>query len=354
MSEMGIIYGPTNFGWWYFYSDVYMNYAHKLDDADDKIGFGMTLTEGGTFTEVGFNTAVIFGAPPDDYQLGVVTVEYDAGEDEGVPSNNLYSNATWQDYDPITVGSGWNWITLDTSIVATAGSKIAIVIKPGSTAPDGSNYFSILAENLWYGVFPQMYRYNTSWSTDQGPGPAALKYSNGRFAGYPVLDLCSQTTQSPEELGLEFTLPMKATCIGAAVIHLESAFGTDTPYSLRLTDGNDTILVKDDVSIPQIYSYANDEWPTYHKWGGVKLDANTTYRLILKPTSAQYVMTIGYEMLTESAKEVFPGGTDWKWIYRPEPASGWITTPEKYPWMSLILTDIGAGSVTNDSYGFIG
>lgn len=353
MSEMGIIYGPTNFGDWYLYNDTFFDYYHRLDDADDKIGFGMTLTEDGTFTEVGFNVIHIIGTPPTDYQLGVVTIEYDDYYDEGLPSDNLYSNATWQNYDPVTVGSGWNWITLDTSIVATAGSKIAIVIKPGSTVPDASNYVGIMGDNLWYGTYPQMYRYTTYWSTDNGPGQAALKYSDGRFAGYPILDLCSQTTHSPEELGLEFTLPMKATCIGAAVIHQESYYGIDTPYSLRLTDGNDTILTKDDVTYPSFYSYAGDSWPVYHKWKGVELDANTTYRLILKPTSLQYVMTIGFEMLTESAKEVFPGGTEWKWIYRPTPASGWVATPEKYPWMSLILTNIG-GSVINNSYGFIG
>ena len=353
MSFPGIVYGPTNLGDWYFYSDVYMDYYHKLDDADDKIGYGMTLTENGTITEVGFNVYNIIGNPPDDYQLGVVTVEYDAYEDHGIPSDNLYSNATWQDYDPITVGSGWNWIALSTSIVATAGSKIAIVIKPGATTPDATNYVGLQGEALWYGEFPELYKYTTSWGTSGGPGTGALKYSDGKLAGYPVLDLCSQTTQSPEELGLEFTLPIKATCIGATVIHQEEMFGSDTPYSLRLTDSNDVILEQDIVTIPQTYSWGNDNWPVYHKWGGVDLEANTIYRLILKPTSAQYVMTIGFKMVQESDKQVFPGGTDWKWIYRPEPASGWVTTPEKYPWMGLILTNIG-GSVISNSYGFIG
>ena len=56
-----------------------------------------------------------------------------------------------------------------------------------------------------------------------------------------------------------------------------------------------------------------------------------------------------------------PGGTAWKMIERPSPASGWTYVEAGYPWLSLLLTDLsggngngGNGEGDGGAYGFIG
>ena len=58
-----------------------------------------------------------------------------------------------------------------------------------------------------------------------------------------------------------------------------------------------------------------------------------------------------------------PGGTAWKMIERPTPASGWSYIAGGYPWLSLLLTDfqgrVGNGGNGGDgeggaAFGFIG
>ena len=349
-----ITYGPTNLGQWYNYDSTYF-YDYDLNDADDKIGFGFQSFSAGTITEVGFITDNIIGSCPEDYQLGIVTLEYDPAEYTSVPTSTLYGGSSWQTFNPYTYGSGWNWITLSSYVTITAGDMMALVIKPGTVVPDSSNFVSIRDGALWYRYpwGPEKYYFSTSWNDDDGPGQAALKLLDGSFIGFPVLDLASFTLQSPEEWGLEFTLPLNTTCVGTAIIHQEEAFGTDVPYTVLLTDSNDNTLRSDVVTNSEQYGGGYDSEATRHFWEEIELSAGTPYRIVLKPTSAKYVMGVGYELIEEQYKDCFPGGTDWKWIYRPAPTSGWQYLSNKYPWISLILTNLG-GSVVDNSYGFIG
>jgi hypothetical protein len=356
MSVPIVLYGPTNLGEWYNYADTFQGYYWKLDDDDDKIAYGFVPLTGGTATEAGIKINNITGNPP-EYEMGVVTLEQD-GYGTIEPTNTLYGGSTWQTFDPAAIGTGWHWITLSSYVTVTAGDRFALVIKPGTVAPDSSNYVGLDYSDIYYRYpfGPEIFRYSsTSWYDDDNPGQAALKYSNGDFTGFPILDLASFTYQYPEEWGLEFNLPMKSKCAGAAIIHQEGAFGQgDTPYEVLLTDTNDNILASDSIEADDMLGGGYDSHATYHFWEGVDLQPGTSYRIVLKPTSVKYVMGIGFEMIEEQYKNCFPGGTDWKWIYRPAPTSGWQYFSKKYPWVSVILTNIGESSLESNSYGFIG
>jgi hypothetical protein len=335
-----ITYGPQHWGDAnYFYNgDGPHQFGHSLNDSNDAIAFGFQLEKTATISGVGMYLIDIIGSPP-DYQLGVVTVSGQSGSGEAYPSDTLYGGGSWQTFDSVAIGSGWSWINLNDQVSGTRGDHIAVVVKPTGSAPDTSNYVEINDESTWYSSNPSRWRFNTSWTRYNFMPPAGIKYTDGTFLGIPSVASNYTTFASPAEWGLEFKLPVGATCIGAA---LSFYLGTyDAPLKVILANSSDTELA----------SLTSD----YDQIGGY--DGNYTKIT----SSASAIPKQGVTFNEESDKTSQVGGTEWKWIERSTPASGWTYYPTRYPWISLLLTDLqggggngGGGGQGGGTYGFIG
>lgn len=372
-----INYGPhsiSNYETFYYYSATNLLYGYPLNDANDSIAWGIAFEKSGTVSGIGFYVVEYLGAP--DYVLGMVTVSgnpISAGDPYPNADPNrtsqypteLFSNSQWEAYHPEVVGSGWVWFDLATQVTVNKGDHAAIVIMPsGSTIPNTSNYVELNDESTYWTTFPGQWRYTTYWSYSTWNNPIAIKYTDNTTQGLQLIGLPWEEFNSPEEWGLEFKLPFQATCLGATFnLYPVDTYPSNSPLKVILSDSSDGELASktiDDYGLIDNYNNNNTTivWDTSTD---PVLDANTVYRLYLKPTSAEAIDKKGFILENEAAKGDLIGGTDWKWIERNTPASGWTYQPTYYPWISIVITDIqggtspsGNGGGGNASYGFIG
>lgn len=370
-----VTYGPhPKFSYYitYYWEETALNYGNILDDADDSCGFQWQFQKDGTINKVGFYLVEIYGNP--DYAFTFVTISGNPtapliGKPQLTPTTKAathYSNSAWQNFDPEVVGSGWTWYDLATPVTVTKGDFAALVITPsGAVVPNAANKIRVNDESPFYNPAAGNFYYYTSWGSDSFEPPAGLQYSDGTIQGFCIISPKWEEYASPEEWGLEFQLPFGATCVGASFGQYPvSTYPDNSPFKVILADSSDGELASltiDDLDI--LGAIAGDTvrvgWDTATD---PVLDANTTYRLYLKPTSSEPINKWGFQLESETSKSSIPGGTNWKWIERPTPASGWTYLTDHYPLISLELVDLqsgtggggGGGTQQNSSYGFIG
>jgi hypothetical protein len=347
-------------------------YGHILDDADDSIAFGFHFDRTTTVSAVGMFLVEYTGDPDYAMTFAVISGRYDwvaEAEPDVDPVTkvaNHYSNAQWQPYKPTVVGSGWTWIDLATPVTVTRGEFAALTVIPsGAQVPNASNKCEINDEGIFANPFPGVFRYYGTWGQYRWVASAGIKYTDGDIRGVPYTWFPYEEYASTEEWGVEFTLPFSATCLGGIfnMYNVDSGTPYNASFKLILADSSDTELASvtmTDYDFIDNYSNRNVrlEWDTATD---PTLQANTTYRFYMKPTTAEVVNKYGLGFYTESDKSSMPGGTDWKWIERDTPASGWTYQPTYYPWLSVILTDVqgaggggGAGGSDGGAFGFVG
>lgn len=357
-----VVYGPNH--WYsanYYYNETFLNFGQSLNDSDDKVAFGFEIDKTATISGVGMYLIDIIGTPPTDYQLGIVTVSGQAGGGLSYPSDTLYGGGGWQDFDPIVVGSGWSWTNLDTQVSAVKGDYVALVVKPGATTPNGSNYVEINDESAWWSRNPGKWRYNASWTRYNFLSPAALRYTDDSFIGIPIVSPNWEEYSSPAEWGLEFQLPIGATCVGLVINQYIG--DNDAPFKAVLADSSDAELASITIDNIDLVGGTGGDY-AYISWDSPSsnpvLSADTSYRLFLKPTSASTINKQGITFNEEGDKVSQIGGTNWKWIERANPAASWTYYPTRYPWLSVLLTDLVGGNGGNGggeggaAFGFIG
>lgn len=352
-----IIWGPNH--WYssnYFYNETSLQYGHLLNDSDDKIAFGFQADQTATVSAVGMYLIDIIGSCPTDYQLGLTTLSGGASSTAALPTDTLYSNAAWQDFDPNTIGSGWSWTNLNTQVNVTKGDFFAVQVKPGATTPDTSNYVEINDEMALWSRTPGIYRYNTSWYRYNGIPPAGIKYTDGTMVGWPIISPVYEKFSSTEEWGVEFQLPVQATCIGAGLSFYLTDY--DVPFKIILADSGDNELASlttntDDLGETDTGYYQLITWDSPAT--DPVLDANVTYRLYLKPTSSSELHKHGFIFVDDAHRAIaMPYGANWKMIERSTPASGWTYPTGGYPWISALLTDFQGGGGGNGGGGDAG
>jgi hypothetical protein len=369
-----VVYGPHGrytYSDFYYYNETELQFGWTLNDSNDSIGFGVQFQQSGTVSGIGLYVIEYQGTP--NYAMSLVTISGQAGTsgdpypyfNHATRVHTRYSNAEWQDFNPTEVGSGWSWIDLATPVTVTKGERAALIIVPsGATVPDGSNYVEINDESTFWNANPGLWNFSTFWNHYAWEAPIAWKYADNTIQGHALVGLPWKQYNSPEEWGIEFKLPIQATCVGGVFnLYPVSPGSADAPFKLILADTSDTELASATITdIDIVGSFNNDN--IHLAWDTATdpvLDANVSYRLYLKPTSSEGVDMKGFILDTESAKVGLPGGTDWKWIERSTPASGWTYKTDHYPWMSVALVDLqgeggggGNGGQGNSSYGFIG
>ena len=163
---------------------------------------------------------------------------------------------------------------------------VAVIIKPGGTPPNASNYISV----AYLGVMGSgvagigIMRFTTAWLSLSGVGPMAVKYDDGTIWGLaanqysPNSSIAINTT--PDEVGSLFYLPVSAVCTGARIAI--SSTGTNASFQVLLYDSTNTLLAFAAVTdIDQVQDYGLIDL----FWDPVSLPAGN-YRLTVLSTSA--------------------------------------------------------------------
>lgn len=306
--------------------------SHNLNDSDNKVAFVFIGPKSGTVDAVTVYMASVTGSPP-DYALKFVTLD-----SAGDPTTTAYSNAVEETFTP---AAGRQTISLSTPVNVTAGDVFAVVIYPGATPPDGSNYISVTEESSYPLSGFGSQTYSTTWlNMDSGAIPVTLEYNDGSFFGWAINDVISSSIDvntTPDELGVKFTLPFDCKCMG---IHAQLAYtGLAGSIKVVLYDSGDTELGSMTLSDPD---YVADEVASMHfLFPEVSLAKDTVYRAVISPqdTSNVYVGEIVFESQAYKEGSPIPQADLFLQTERTDGGS-WTDTADQIVPLGLILSEI--------------
>jgi hypothetical protein len=325
------------------------------------IGF---VTTSGTVDTVELGVSSV--SAPSDVKFSFQNVGADGFPDGTVDQFRVLSSGS--------IADGWlapGLMTSDgtdtgTKRTVTVGEVIAIVAEWDSTQ-SGEVWINSMTDNN--NLFPGMpygaTHNGTSWTrTTIAYTSFTLKYADGTYEalsglGAPLLSSDGTTFNSsstPDEIGLIFSLPVSMAIGGAWVAAYPNADGGDFDTILYDSDGSSVLA-----------SYAHDsdfygqlEPPQTHFlpvwWAPVSLSASTTYRLVVKPTTTTNIL-VRSATFNSAALTGVMGGGEWHLTERTD-AGSWTETTTERPFMGLLVTSVddgaGAGSGGGGSFPFIG
>jgi len=316
------------------------------------MGICFAVPKTGNMNKVGIEVTAVTGNPP-PYNVSIVTVDA-----SGNPGTVPYGGASIETVD--FTGAGWNWITLATAAAGTAGDVVAARVWPNLAAgtPDASNFAQV--RRAWPGqdTGPLITKYYVaSWSNSAGFG-AGVMYDDNCIAAPAIMgyqyDIDTGTT--PDEVGAQFTVPFACACTGAAIMRGVSVVSSDYVMTIY-DDAGGTVATSGTVDISQ----GNQDAGMFamHRWSSVNLEADTPYRLTLRPTSTGNVRVSVATVNEAESRYWFTEGTRWQLTQRTD-AGAWSQVATALPMMGLILSSFDlpeagtdAGTVTGWAGGMI-
>lgn len=290
--------GPVALGY-LNYSSATMGSTLSMSDGTTKWGFEVQCPQTGTIDKVGITVLGVTGTPP-AYQIGAVIPDTTVDTGYGYPSTTMYSNSTWENFNfPGT--AGFTWITLNTPINVTMGDHFYIIVQPGGTPPDGSNYVDLSYDE----TIKDLYTTNGiaydsgGWVVNLAPGPGCCHFTSGEIFGLALtnsyLYTGFNTDTDPDEVGVKFTLPYSVRALGCA---LDIEWGSTEIPTIKIYDGTNTLLwSKTWASVKNLGYSPNYGRDVLYFGEEITFAANTIYRIVATPgtnTSTSYIRGLKY------------------------------------------------------------
>lgn len=320
-----------------------------FNDSNDAVAWIFQIPKSGFIRYIQFMTGTV--TTGDTVKAGIYNLDATTGAPNtasaygSMVAGTLVVNNT-DDSVPLTV-------TLGTDATATAGDIVCAVLE----------FNSYVAGNMVinYGIasgpaqnFPHTYTFETAWSNTNANLLLGIKYSDGTYgyipSSYPwsatPTSQTFQTTTSPDEYALRFSLPFPCRVSGVVANAVSVA---DMEFRIYDSDGTTQLAAK---AIDKDYFYSTSRasiqiiFPT-----PATLLANTVYRAAMIPTAAGANATLIILNYTEAAAlNQLPGGTNFYLSSRTD-AGAWTDDATKRPMIGLIIDqlDDGTGSAPGSS-----
>jgi len=311
-----------------------------LDAANEAWGGVFAAPKSGTISKVLWRTGTVTTGSTMVIRLETVSAS------TGLPTGTLWGEGTEATQVVADTDDNINFATaLGTGAVVAAGDVLAAFV-----SQPGSSYGSLSVQHLYDEQnmsFPySVTRISDAWARSAtGLGIAgALEYSDGSYAHIPgwwPVGACSNISfnsgSAADEIGNKFRLPFKARCCG--VLNMADM---DAAGDLVLYDASDTVLAS--VSVGAVYRASASANRAYQMFSSpVTLDANTWYRLVLKPTSASNV-SVGYMTgFSEAAMAALPDGTNCIKTARAD-AGAWTDTATIRCQLGVLIDQLDDGA----------
>jgi hypothetical protein len=174
----------------------------------------------------------------------------------------------------------------------------------------------------------------------------AVEYSDGSYAyGPTVYPYAAITTgggyasnSTPDEQGLYFSFPYPVTVAGAwMVADLDGA----ADLILYDADGSSTLR---SLSFDSDVRQTTTNLVLKRKFTSpVTLTANTSYRLVLKPTTTTLIVLPNFDVNSAAVMGAFEGGQDFHFTSRTDEGS-WSQTTTRRPMMGLMIEAFDDGT----------
>lgn len=303
----------------------------------------MRAPKTGTIDRVHFRSGSVT-SNGDGLRIRIETVDLTTG----LPSGTLVSGSSEVTHTT-TTANAWNRGPTGMAAAVTRGDLIAIKFaSPGS----GTTFNGVIQRRHGGSLFPitnssgLTYPYGvdalptaTKASGMVGWALIALEYNDDTTPNIegctPVSSGTSTTFSSgstPDERAARFSLP-----IPMRVTHLMAAVDSDGDFDLVLYDASSSVLAS--VSVDADADSSTSVHAHCHQLATpVELDANTVYRLAVKPTSATSITTM------HSTLDTSTGGTRIREAY----------TGTDQNWKLSTRTDAGSWTDTDDAFMHVG
>lgn len=189
-----------------------------------------------------------------------------------------------------------------------------------------------------------------SWARQTFVPTTLLLYSDGLAYGIPGLypfsthTLLSWNSGTANPIrGLRFRLPFPCAIDGAIAQMTAAATGSD--WDMFLYDNAGTLLATatpspHDADILRATGAVNQ---TTHYFPYTVLAANTTYFLMLRPTTTNNIQIIRLDNLTAAALGQLPGGTEFHYAECATPGTWTLNTMQR-PAITLMLSQVDDGA----------
>ena len=313
----------------------------NLNDADNAAGGVLCLPKNGTITDVGCYVSAVTGILP-AYNIGIVTIDA-----SGFPTTTAYGGSTSTTITPAS--TGWKWATLAGNATSVAGDFAAVLIWPTASAPNGSNYATVIISVI--GPAGHTYQYTTAGTVSAGTSLFAVKYDDGTIAGIALstntISSAVTSATTPDEVGCVFTLPAAIPTIGIRTA--AASYGTAAAYDFVLYDSSDNVLRSTSVA-DKDYIDTSDYIDVY--FDGINLIPGATYRITVKPTVGTNgtITPQRYQFESAAARAAWPHGDgSWMWTYRTD-GGAWTDDELSLGYFGLLVSGIEFTS----QYGFSG
>ena len=320
-----------------------------LDNSDDRVAFVFRVPKSGNITKVGFR--VITAATPQTIRVSLCTVDAATGD----PTTTLYGgSAAGTQASP--AANTFYEVTLGTAAAATIGDVIAVVLQFDTTAGD----VGISPGLTSYGgraivAFPYLDVFATAWTKGAANGvnciPACtIGYDDGTYPYNGMTPIATTAPaivtfnngSTPDEVGNRFTVPFPCRVSGFWAI-----CDFDGDADLVLYGPTDTVLAT--VSVDKdIEAVATAAHQTYLPFAPVTLAASTTYRFVVKPTSATSLSVYRISSHSAAAMDQMSGGQTFHETSRTDAGAWTDTTTQRIFSLGLLFDGFG-----NDTGGAV-
>ena len=314
-----------------------------------KVGFrfGTVVKAGGSalivsLQNVSLTTAVI---QPDETQDQTVAI---------ANANASFASNTW-----IQTGA------LSANRTVTFGELLAVVVEFDGGGRLGSDTVNISGlagvETGTSHASTMSHKTGGAWAISTLTNNIILEFTDGTFGtldkGYPASAVTTTAfnsdTAGADEYAMEFTLPFPVKVDGA-YIYL-SITGTSSDFDVVLYDGT-TAMTGGTVSIDahSVINTGNQRILFVPFTAEISLTANTTYRLALKPTTANSVTLLQVDVSANGHFQAWAGGTAWNTTSRVDAGSWAAVTATRRPLMGIRVSacDDGVGGGGTSAYTF--
>ena len=313
------------------------------DASTEKVAFIVHAPKAGTLDKFEWRTGAVANNPDNGVRCsfqGLSAGLPDGVDDQRRDITGTLSANTWQ-VPGLMTSDGTDGGSKRT---VTMGEPFACVIKYVSFV--ASDSFNVSSQSLTSG---------TGLSTpyvcqDTGGGftkvtssnpVMALKYDDGAyyFIGntvYPIIAFNNQdynAGSTPDERGMIFSFPFPVRVSGAWVYFAPQVNAANADLNIYDSDGTTvlgTFLLDEDVQSASVIRTCFFDSP-------VNLAANTNYRLVVKPTTANTVRIRDIDVNSAALMDCVEGGQNWHYTQRTD-AGAWSQTTTKRPWIGLLVS----------------
>lgn len=326
--ETGSVYGGVDG------APALTNYL--IDAAGEKAGFVLRAPATGTIAKIGFGVRTVTAAQDLDVRLETVDAN-------GDPSGTLLAAGSNGTQTP--TANTWFWTALTSGAAVTRGDDIAISITWAGTAGnlEIAAYWSNIAQ---MGGPPYADQYTTAWAKQSRMPVIALEYNNGSrpfLRSLPSVTnnlLAFNSGSTPDEIGIRFQVPYKASILGC---NIEMNRSSANSCTVRLYDASSNLLASRQIDTDAVGAANSGSVPAWFS-SDVDLSINTTYRLTVVPDSTTNIGIREIEVDSAGTLEALPLGAN---AYRTERTDGgvWTDTNTKFPMIFPVWSrlDDGAG-----------